>query len=53
MRSNPTHQVAHKAQIGQGEQSSEDIEQHTVQRRDVHHHKVYVDGTNHQDDDAS
>ena len=48
-----THQVAHKAQIGHGKQSSENVEQHTVQWRHVNDHKVHVDCTNHQDDDAS
>lgn len=48
-----THQVAHKAQIGHGKQSSENVEQHTVQCHHVNDHKVHVDCTNHQDDDAS
>lgn len=47
-----THQVAHKAQVGYGEQSSQDVEQHVFQRHHVNHHEVHVDGTNHQDDDA-
>lgn len=48
-----THQVAYKAQIGDGEQSNQDVEPNAVQRRHIDHHKVYVDRTNQQDDDAA
>ena len=47
-----THQVAYEAQIGYREKRSEDVEEHAVQRCHINHHKVHVDCTNHQDDDA-
>lgn len=50
---NVTYQVAHKAQVGHGEERNEDVEQHAVQRRHVDHHKVRVDGTNQQNDSAA
>lgn len=48
-----TYQVTHKAEVGHREEGSEDVQQHVVQRRHVNHHKVHVDRTNHQDDDAA
>lgn len=47
-----TYQVAYEAQVGYGEQGSQDIKRYVVQRRHVNHHKVHVDRTNQQDDDA-
>lgn len=51
--SRATYQVTHKAEVGHREEGSEDVQQHAVQRRHVNHHKVHVDGTDHQDDDAT
>lgn len=48
-----THQVAYEAQVGYGEQSSKNVEQHAVQCRHIHYHEVHVDCANHKDDDAS
>lgn len=42
-----THQVPHKAQVGYGQEGSQDVEQHTVQSSHVHYYKVHVDGTDH------
>lgn len=47
------HQVEDEAEIGDGEQGREDVEDGVVEVRHIHHHKVHVDGAHHHYDQTS
>lgn len=44
------HQVEDEAEIGEGEDGGEDVEDGVVECKHIHHHKVDVDGAHPQDE---